>query len=100
MKSYAERFYKSKAWQKCRREYMRAAGGLCEVCLSNGRVTPGVIVHHINHVSPDNITDPSVLFNWDNLQLVCRDCHARLHSGTERRYEVDELGRIAPLVEK
>lgn len=100
MKPYAERFYKSKAWQKCRREYMKAAGGLCEECLSRGRVTAGVIVHHINHVSPENIDDPAVLFSWDNLQLVCRDCHARLHTEKSKRFSVDELGRVSPLSEK
>ena len=97
MKAYAERFYKSKAWQNCRREYVKSAGGLCEECLKEGRVTVGVIVHHINHVSPDNIQDPSVLLNFDNLELVCRDCHAKMHRAADRRFEVDELGRVTPL---
>ena len=36
-----------------------------------------------------------VMLNWGNLQLVCRDCHAELHSGRgDRRYTIDEFGRV------
>lgn len=93
MKDYAKRFYKSKQWQECRAAYAKSVGGLCEICLRNGTYKPGEIVHHINHITPDNITDPAVLLSWDNLQLVCRDCHGQLHR-SERRFVVDDLGRV------
>ena len=95
MKQFAKAFYLSTAWKNCRDAYVSSRRGLCERCLERGVVRPGVIVHHRVHVSPENVGDPDVVLNWDNLQLVCRDCHAELHSGRgQRRYDVDELGRV------
>lgn len=95
MKEYAEKFYKGKAWAKCREAYIHSVGGLCEVCLSQGRYTPGVIVHHKEHVSIETINNPRVLLDWNNLQLVCRSCHQAIHARDKgRRYTLDELGRV------
>lgn len=93
MKEFARDFYFSPAWRKTRTAYMKSVGGLCEVCLAKGIVRPGEIVHHKVHLSPDNISDENVSLSWDNLQCVCRDCHARLH-GEEKRFELDEYGRV------
>ena len=94
MKEYARGFYSSKAWKDCRRAYAKSKGGLCERCLIKGQYKPGEIVHHKVYLSPENINDPDVTLNWDNLELVCRDCHAQEHDGLKRRYKVDELGRV------
>lgn len=93
MKDYAAAFYSSKAWKETRRAYRKSVGGLCEICLKKGIYKPGEIVHHKIHLTPENVNDPAVALNWNNLQLVCRDCHAELH-GETRRYKVDELGRV------
>lgn len=92
MSGERQQFYSSKAWQDCRNAYFKYRAGLCELCLSKGIYTPGVIVHHKVHLSADNIQDPTVTLNFDNLQLLCRDCHAKEHSG--KRYRVDEMGRV------
>ena len=94
MKDYAKTFYKSQAWKDTRNAYAKSKGYLCEVCLAKGIYRSGEIVHHKIHLSPENIADPSVSLNWDNLQLVCRDCHAQLHDNKQRRYKLDELGRV------
>ncbi len=98
MKEYAEKFYKSGAWKQCRNAYAKSRGGLCEICLSKGMIVPGEIVHHKIHITPSNINDLNVVLNWDNLQLVCRGCHAEIHNGAEfgaaRRYDVDPFGRV------
>lgn len=98
MKEYAESFYKSKAWQKCRKAYMKSVGGLCEICAKEGYVVPGEIVHHINHISPENIQDPEVLLSFSNLQLVCRKHHSMLHKEKNilQRYFIDKEGRVIP----
>ena len=70
MQQYAETFYKSFAWQQCRDSYARSVGYLCEECGAAGE-----IVHHIKHITPDNINDPNITLGFDNLQLLCRDCH-------------------------
>ena len=93
MKEYARDFYFSPAWKKTREAYKKSVGGLCEICWAKGIVRPGEIVHHKIHLSPDNISDQNISLSWDNLQCVCRDCHARLH-GEEKRYELDEFGRV------
>ncbi len=92
MKPYAEKFYKGKAWQDCRAAYAKSKGGLCERCLAKGIYKAGEIVHHRVHLSPENIGDAGVALNWDNLELLCRDCHAVEHGG--KRYKVDEFGRV------
>ncbi len=94
MKEWARAFYKSQAWKRCRASYAASVGGLCERCLARGMYTPGVIVHHKVHLTPDNIGDPSVTLNWDNLELVCRDCHAELHDERQRRYKIDPNGGV------
>ncbi len=94
MREFAKEFYRSKTWQRCRDDYGRSKSWLCERCLDKGLYKPGEIVHHKQHLTPDNIGDPSVTLSWDNLQLVCRDCHAELHRNRERRFRVDALGRV------
>ena len=94
MKDFAEKLYKSKTWQKCRQGYIKSVGGLCEKCLEQGRYAPAVIVHHKIPITANNINDPNITLNWDNLQAVCRDCHTELHTNRTVRYKVDELGRI------
>ena len=98
MREFAAEFYSSPAWKACRRAYAKSVGGLCEACLERGVYTPGEIVHHKIHLSPDNIDDPEITLSWSNLQLVCRDCHGRIHGKLEarQRYTVDECGRVLP----
>lgn len=94
MKEYAKAFYKSRAWKRTQEAYKRSRGGLCERCESRGLIVPGVIVHHKTYITPERINDTSITLNWDNLELLCRDCHAQEHTGREVRYKVDEFGRV------
>ncbi|MGG3452157.1 HNH endonuclease [Domibacillus aminovorans] len=72
----AKRFYKSKAWRKCRDAYFMSRYGLCERCQQ-----PGLIVHHKVYIDAQNINDATVTLNHDNLELVCQPCHNREHFG-------------------
>ena len=103
MREFARAFYSSKAWQRCRESYMKKAGGLCERCLKKGLYTPAEIVHHKVWLNPDNIRDPNVTMNFDNLEALCRPCHEEEHAeaNTEakhrthrRRYTVDRDGHV------
>lgn len=93
-REFARAFYQSQNWKRCRAAVVKERRGLCERCLAKGIYSPGVIVHHKIHISPENITDESVLLDKDNLELVCRECHADLHRGDGKRYTLDELGRV------
>lgn len=94
MKDYARDFYLSQAWLNCRKAYAKSVGGLCERCLAKGLYVPGEIVHHKVHITPDNIHDETITLDWNNLELVCRDCHADEHRKIKKRYRVDKFGKI------
>ena len=93
-KAFAQTFYNSKQWKTCREEYRKSKRYLCECCLSKGILTPGEIVHHINPITPENINNPNVTLNFDNLRVVCRKCHADEHGQRVRRYKVLDDGTV------
>lgn len=78
VKEWAKPFYKSKAWRDCREAFFISKHGLCERC---GR--PGKIVHHKEILTPENINNPDITLNWDNLELLCQDCHNKEHHSTD-----------------
>ena len=92
-------FYNSKAWQRTRRAYRQSVGGLCERCLEKGVITPAEIVHHKIPLTDENVSDTSISLGWDNLQALCRQCHAEVHDEiyakrTRKRYRIDKSGRV------
>ncbi len=95
MKEFAKAFYKSKEWERCRAGYIKYVGGLCERCLSRGDIVPGLIVHHKCYLTPENITDPATTLSYDNLELLCLDCHNKEHiTKREQRYEIRPDGKV------
>lgn len=74
-KEFAKAFYRSMAWKKCRRGYIAYRqsidGGLCEECHEE----VGYIVHHIEPLTPENINNPDITLNFNNLKYDCKDCH-------------------------
>lgn len=97
MKEFARPFYNSRSWLETRAAYAASVGWLCEDCLERGIYTPGKVVHHIEHLTPENIGDPQVTLNWKNLRLVCQDCHAEEHRrGAGLRYAVGPGGEVIP----
>ena len=94
MQPWAASFYKSKAWQSVRAYVWSRDSGLCQDCLKQGRYTSAEIVHHIRELTPQNITDPAVALNTDNLVALCRECHAIRHGARDRRYKIDDFGHV------
>ena len=69
--------------------------GMCERCFRMGEYTPATLVHHIRHLTPENIDDVSVALDFANLMRVCADCHAYLHSDRSgRRVTFDDAGNV------
>lgn len=98
-REFAEGFYRSRQWRETRRAYFESVHGLCERCMRAGVVKAGEIVHHKVHLSPQNIGDPSVTLAFPNLELLCRDCHAKEHPEiygrvAEQRVAFDENGNV------
>ena len=86
-------FYKTALWKNARKSYIKSVGGLCERCYEKGIIRHGDTVHHIIHLTAENVNDLSITTNPDNLILLCRDCHAEVHRN-EKRYKVNELGQV------
>lgn len=95
-KEFARSFYSSKQWQECRNEYAAMRGHLCENCLAKGIINSGEIVHHRIEIDPVTIEKPEVALNFDNLVLLCRECHAEQHKkySKDRRYLIGDNGEI------
>ena len=77
MQDFAKSFYSSPAWKKTRKYIFLRDSGLCVRCGAHGD-----IVHHIIPLTPENIDDESITLDENNLELVCRNCHAVIHEGT------------------
>jgi hypothetical protein len=75
-KDYAIKLYNSRFWATTRDAYFKSVFGICERCGSAGD-----IVHHKQHISPRNINDTSITLSWDNLEVLCIDCHNKEHFG-------------------
>lgn len=98
MKPWAAKFYGSPAWQNIRDTAIRRDNYLCVDCWKQGKLTPAAEAHHIIELTQDNINDPTISLNLDNLVSLCRDCHSARHQTRHgkrrRRYKVDKYGRV------
>lgn len=98
MKEYAKSFYKSKAWQRARRQVITRANGLCERCMAQGIYKPGYIVHHKKYITPENIGNNKITLDLNNLEYVCEECHNKEHKAKHNnsRYLFDGHGNLLP----
>jgi 5-methylcytosine-specific restriction endonuclease McrA len=80
-KEFSRKFYASKRWKQCRSTYKQLVNGLCERCLRKGKYNAGEEVHHKIWLTPNNINDPNITLNFDNLELLCASCHTYEHVG-------------------
>lgn len=71
--------YQGTKWRKVRKLALTRDDYLCQICLDNGRITPGNTVDH--KVPINNGGAPYALAN---LQTLCERCHA-YKSQTERK---------------
>ena len=101
-KEWTNGFYTSKPWRITRDAYFRMRCGQCERCMAEVAagvrsiedVRPGIIVHHREELTPDNITDPAVALSFDNLELLCDEHHNREHKAKAKRYRFDAKGNL------
>ena len=91
--------YHSTAWRKLRHAYFISQHGLCERCKQ-----PGDVVHHIEHITKDNLNDVSVTLSHSNLELLCHTCHNQEHKQTsksvEEGYAFDDEGNFIKIKNK
>lgn len=94
-----EAFYTSWTWRRCRQGYAESKGGLCERCRKRGIIQAGskdqpLEVHHKVPLTTDNVRDPKIALNWDNLELLCKRCHDEERERKARRWKVDRDGHV------
>lgn len=89
-------FYSSKEWKECRAGYKKYRRYICERC---GNTSKKMIVHHKEHLDPNKMLIPEIALDWNNLELLCMDCHNKEHFREEKiiRYEVAENGEIVAM---
>lgn len=97
-KPWAKAFYKSKAWRCARHEALRRDHYTCCDCYARAQE-----VHHITELNPQNIQDPSIALNLDNLMSLCSACHKKRTQGEIQElpdeYVFDEDGQVSPRAE-
>lgn len=64
-------------------------------------IVPAEIVHHKIHLSEKNVMDESLAYGFENLEALCRQCHAEEHeeeynerSKSKKRYFFDKNGNV------
>lgn len=78
-KEYAKWFYNSKSWRKLSAYIRIKYDNTCQECGEFGDQ-----VHHIIEITPENINDPNITLNENNLTLLCDTCHNK-----KKRKELD-----------
>ena len=98
MKEWAEWFYNSQSWEACRDGFLASKGWLCERCSTQDNPIPAKIAHHKIYLTRNNINDPWITLNWNNLEALCQDCHNREHHRKGgARYKFDAEGNVVPI---
>lgn len=99
-KEFAKSFYNSSAWRATRQAYIKHRigidGGMCETC----HTRPGIIVHHKQMITKENIGNTEVTLSLDNLKLECKVCHdceeGHFIKKKETRCTFDSNGQMIP----
>ena len=92
-REFSKRVYESRRWRKCAKAYAESKLGICEKCHT-------AIPHRDDR--PENIDDDATVYGWDNLMLLCQECHNAIHARREdggRRVRFDADGNVVGVVD-
>ena len=87
-----ENFYSSRKWRKCRKIFLEDKNNLCEICLEKGLIVPAEHVHHKIPITSENVNDPTITLNHENLMALCENCHQEQHR--KKRWRCAPDGRV------
>lgn len=76
---WANKIYKSRAWIDLRQAIIAERGLRCQKCGRLLHNPADITADHIVELTPNNVNDPNIALNPDNVQLLCADCHNRKH---------------------
>ena len=78
-----QRFYTSREWRRTRRDAIARDLG-CDLGIEGYEINSGLLVHHINPVSYDDlINGASAVFDLNNLITTTHRTHNAIHYGDE-----------------
>ena len=94
-----EAFYVSWKWRRCRKAYAESVGKICERCRSRGIIETGskenpLETHHKIALTDENINNPNITLNWDNLELLCKHCHDQERERKKKRWKIEPDGHV------
>ena len=87
-REFSKAFYDSREWAKVRAYVLMRDRYTCTRC---GR--PAQEVHHIIHLSPENIWDTKITLNPDNLTSLCREDHFAEHKADKEAGKLKANGK-------
>lgn len=75
-----QRFYASRRWRELRELLIIQRHGRCDRCGADySTATEHLIAHHKEHLTDENLADPAVAVNPDNIEILCQKCHSHYH---------------------
>jgi hypothetical protein len=72
-------FYASEKWQTFRMVIINERGLRCEHCGELVARARELMLHHIEELTPENVSDVTVSLNPDNVMVVHHECHNQIH---------------------
>lgn len=72
-------FYRTEEWIKLTEKIKLQSAGKCAICHKTVSDWRTLIVHHKIHLTMDNVFDPNISLNENNLETICLDCHNKEH---------------------
>lgn len=103
-RDFSKGIYNSRRWRAVARAYAESQHYICERCQNRSFAGTGksahFIVHHKEHLTPENVHDDNVVYGWDNLELLCIYCHNAVHSqGLDRECRFDGEGNPIAIID-
>lgn len=77
---WAMKLYNSSEWKFARKKALRRDEYTCTKCGA-----PADEVHHVKHLTPENVGNPRIAFALDNLTSLCTGCHIAQHKSERER---------------
>ena len=99
-KAFSKHIYESSRWKKCAGAFAKSKLYICERCgklvRPNEKNKLRYVIHHRQPLTPDNVNDDLLVYGWDNLQLLCYECHMIVHGmhRQSRAMEWDAEGNL------
>jgi hypothetical protein len=82
------RFYCRKEWRDLSYSLKIKAAGKCTRCGETVLDFSQLIAHHKEELTEDNVDDPVITLNPDNVEVICFDCHNKEHRRFGHKQEV------------